>query len=62
MNYVIFMHVSDALANLSHKEYAILFGEREIVRHDSFEEFSSRDAEKTFENLNQITQLSLLTQ
>lgn len=44
MNDVIFMHVLDALANLSHKEHAVPFGQSKIVCHDSFEKFATGNA------------------
>lgn len=44
MNDVIFMHVLDALANLSHKEHAVPFGQSKVVCHDSFEKLATGNA------------------
>lgn len=52
MDDAVLVHISHAFANLPHEENAVLFSEREIVCHDSFEEFSTGYAKQIIKIIN----------
>lgn len=45
MNHVVFVHESDAIADLPSEKNAVLLGEGEIIRHDALEQLTTSNTE-----------------
>lgn len=54
MHDALFVHVVDSFAYLSGEQNAVFFGEREIVSHHSFEQFTAGYAENINDSALQL--------